>query len=194
MSVKRSRAREKRQKHTFVSVFLYLVLIHGLSLTELTRRSVFQTVGVNALRMPDKVLEKLVGVLLFDDQACGLDDISDILNKLLAVWRELGDVHGGVVEDIRKSVMNLGVGWESAFSEGLDDTVEFELSRYKMEQKMKCSRGEPTFRSTSAAWRFLSTGSTTAFFDGEALTSFVAGARDIVRVWIEGRKDNEMVG
>lgn len=46
--------------------------------------------------MPDKVVEELVGVLLFDHQACGLDDATNILDEsaIVRVWRELVDVDG----------------------------------------------------------------------------------------------------
>jgi len=38
--------------------------------------------------MPDEVLEEFVGVLVLDNEICGLDDLANILNELESLGRE----------------------------------------------------------------------------------------------------------
>ena len=82
---------------------------------------------VRASGVPKEVLEEFVCVLLCDDLACSLDDVSNVLDETLAVWGQLGDVHGCVLGDILEGLIDLGVVWVSTFSESLDDTVEAKL-------------------------------------------------------------------
>ena len=59
--------------------------------------------------MPNKVLQELITVLLFHDDACGLDDVFDILNELATFGAELVLVDRGMVEDVVQRVVDLGV-------------------------------------------------------------------------------------
>jgi hypothetical protein len=46
-------------------------------------------------RMPDEILEQLVGVLLLHHQPRRLDDITGILDKFAAIRGKLIDIHWG---------------------------------------------------------------------------------------------------
>jgi hypothetical protein len=69
----------------------------------------FELVGVNVSSVPNEVLEELVAVLLLHDDASGLDDIFDILNKLATFGTELVLVDRGMVEDVFQRVVDLSV-------------------------------------------------------------------------------------
>ena len=69
----------------------------------------FKLVGFNVSSVPNEVLEELVAILVFHDDASGLDDILNILNKLATFGTEPLLVDRGMVENIFQSVVDLSV-------------------------------------------------------------------------------------
>lgn len=78
--------------------------------------------------VPDEVLEELVGVLVLDDQASGLDDVARVGDEFLAVGRELIHLDGRVGVDVAQSLVDLLVVRELAGAESLDDAIEAHLA------------------------------------------------------------------
>ena len=74
--------------------------------------------------MPDEVLEELVAILLVHDDAGGLDDIFDVLNKFATVGAKLILVDRGMIEDVFQRVVDLSVVRQPSIAEGLNDAVE----------------------------------------------------------------------
>ena len=66
-------------------------------------------IGFNVSSVPDEVLEELVVVLLVHDDAGGLDDIFDVLNKFATVGAKLVLVDRGMVEDVFQRMVDLSV-------------------------------------------------------------------------------------
>ena len=69
----------------------------------------FEFIGFNVPGVPDEVLEELVAVLLVDDDASGLDDIFDVLNKFATVGAKLVLVDRRMTEDVFQRVVDLCV-------------------------------------------------------------------------------------
>lgn len=108
---------------TLLAIGLHLVLLHRDDLV----RILLRPAGINIAGVPQEILEQLVGVLLLDHLARGLDDITDILDELLAIWAEFADVDERVVADIGKGLVDLVVVGVAALTERLDDAVKAEL-------------------------------------------------------------------
>ena len=81
-------------------------------------------VGINVSSVPNEVLEELVTVLLFHDDASGLDDILGILNKFTTFGTELVLVDRGMAENIIQGVVNLSVVGQPPITEGLNNAVK----------------------------------------------------------------------
>lgn len=69
----------------------------------------FKLISFNVSSVPDEVLEELVAVLLAHDDASGLDDVSDVLNKFLAFGTKLVLVDRGMIADVFQRVVDLSV-------------------------------------------------------------------------------------
>jgi hypothetical protein len=84
-------------------------------------------VPVGSAGVPNEALEELVGVLLFDKETAGLDDIADVIDELLARRREGIGVDGRVFFSVQECLVDLLVGRHATIAECLDDTVEAKL-------------------------------------------------------------------
>lgn len=77
--------------------------------------------------MPDELLEKLVGVLFLDNEACGVNDVTGVIDELFSLWRELVDLDGGMVGDITQSLVDLKVGGKFSLAKSVNHAVEANL-------------------------------------------------------------------
>jgi len=84
----------------------------------------FELIGINVPSVPDEVLEELVVVFILHNDAGGLDDIFNILNKFATVRTKLVLVDRGMVEDIFQRVVDLGVVGQPPVTEGLDNAIK----------------------------------------------------------------------
>jgi hypothetical protein len=109
----------------FVAVSLGLVAVHRNLVCQIAW---LEVLSVDIAGMPNEVLEQFIGVLLLDHHASCADDLAGILDELLSLRRELVDVDGGVVKDMLKSLVDLSIGGKSPLAEGVDNTVETNLS------------------------------------------------------------------
>ena len=71
----------------------------------------FKLVGFNVSSVPNEVLEEFVAVLLLYDDASGLDDILNVLNKFATFGTELVLVDRGMIENVFQRVVDLSVIW-----------------------------------------------------------------------------------
>lgn len=69
----------------------------------------FELVGIDVPSVPDEILEKLVAVFFLDNDASGLNDVPDVLDKFATVGTELVLVDRRMVENIVQRVVDLGV-------------------------------------------------------------------------------------
>ena len=92
-------------------------------------RVLLRTGEVDRARVPEEVLEELVGVLLLDNLAGGFDDVAGILDEALTGGGELDNDHGGIVANVAEGFVYLGVVGVAAVAQGLDDAVEAEPPR-----------------------------------------------------------------
>ena len=74
-------------------------------------------------------VEELVVVLLDDDLASGIDDVTGILDELPALWREGGNIDGRIMENVLEHSIDLPVRRHLGVSEGLDETHKLDLRR-----------------------------------------------------------------
>ena len=107
-----------------LAVVLCLLLVDWDDLV----RVLLCTADVNIAGVPDEVLEEFIGVLLLDDETRGVDDVTGILDQLLAIVGELPGVDRGVLENVCEGAVDLLVGGHAGLAEGLDDTVKAELA------------------------------------------------------------------
>jgi len=87
----------------------FLVGSVGLILRKDIFRVRFKFIGFNVSSVPDEVLEELVAILLVHDDARGLDNIFDVLNKFATVGTKLVLVDRGMSENIFQGVVDLSV-------------------------------------------------------------------------------------
>ena len=59
--------------------------------------------------MPDEILKKLVAVFFLHNDASGLDDILNILDKFATIRTELILVDRGIFENMVQRVIDLGI-------------------------------------------------------------------------------------
>ena len=88
---------------------LFLLRSVGLVSREDIFRVSFKLIGFDISSMPDEVLEELVAILLVHDDAGGLNDIFDVLNKFATVGAKLFLVDRGMTEDVFERVVDLSV-------------------------------------------------------------------------------------
>lgn len=106
------------------SVFFDLLLVDGYDF-----RGVFLGgADINLASVPDEVLEKLVCILLLDDQLSSLNNITGILNEPLAFGREGMNVDWRMFQDIVKGIVDLLVGGHLRLAECMDDAIEAEFA------------------------------------------------------------------
>jgi len=113
-------------------------------------------------RMPDKILEQLVGVLLLHHQPRRLDDIAGILDKFAAIRGKLIDIHWGCILNISERLVDLFIIGHATLPEGLDHAVKTNLAGELVSTAAaRFKETRRTLRSTSASLSALTTGSTT---------------------------------
>jgi hypothetical protein len=69
----------------------------------------FKLVGIDVSSVPDEILEELVAVFFLNNEASGLDDVLNVLDKLATVRTELVLVDRRMVENIVQRVVDLGI-------------------------------------------------------------------------------------
>ena len=83
----------------------------------------FGAVYIYITGVPDEVLKEFIGILLLHDETGGFDDIAGILDKSLSIGRQLVDVNGFSISEIRQRLVDLGVIRHATLPESLDDSI-----------------------------------------------------------------------
>lgn len=92
-------------------------------------RVLFGLVETDVTRMPDKVLKDLVRVLLAHERTEGVEDVSGVLDELLALGREVVGVGlEGVVGEVSENAVDLVVGWETRLLHCGEGAIETEFA------------------------------------------------------------------
>ena len=110
---------------TLTSIVLNFRLV-GISRKDFARIFLRST-EILVVGIPHEVLKDLIRVFLLDHKAGSPNDIATIMNEFLAVWRKLGLIYDGVVEDIFECGIDLLIGGIAPLSECFYGTVEVEL-------------------------------------------------------------------
>lgn len=69
----------------------------------------FKLVRIDVSSVPDEILKKLVAVFFLHNDASGLDDILNILDKFATIRTELILVDRGIFENMVQRVIDLGI-------------------------------------------------------------------------------------
>jgi hypothetical protein len=140
-----------------------------------------ERLALDVARMPDELLEELVGVLVADNRPGGVDDVTCVLNQLATLAGKLAQVDGRVVEEIGQPGVDLRIRRHTPPTKRFNNAVEVELGSDESKLLNVCGLGL-TFRSMSLSFSALSTGAATEPLAGCSLISFFAGGRDMVCV------------
>jgi hypothetical protein len=82
-----------------------------------------ESFAVDVASMPDEMLKELVGVLVADNVASGIDDVTCVLNELATLPGKLVKVDGRVVEKIGQERVDLRICGQASPPKSLKDAV-----------------------------------------------------------------------
>lgn len=110
--------------HGRLAIILDLLTVDGKHFV----RVLLCAIDVDIARVPDEVLEDLIGVLLLDELAESLEDVVGVVDKPLALGGKGVGVGEGVVGEVCEDSVDLVVGREAGLLDGGEDAVELELT------------------------------------------------------------------